>query len=173
MKRWYMLTVVGRDRSGIVAALTDALYRGGANLGEASMVRLGGNFTIMLMVEVDAEIATIEHLLAPVAQQLGLRLHVDAIDGRLHEHVEPNARITVHGADRPGIVAQVTAVLSKHGFNVLDLDSDVGGSAAQPFYVMVLDGYCSDGVDTLERALASLRASGVEINVTAIDILVG
>lgn len=47
MKRWHMLTVVGRDRAGIVAALTDTLYRGGANLGEASMTRLGGNFTIM------------------------------------------------------------------------------------------------------------------------------
>jgi len=49
MKRLYMVTVVGRDRPGIVAALTDALYRGGANLGETSMARLGGNFTIMLI----------------------------------------------------------------------------------------------------------------------------
>jgi hypothetical protein len=30
-----MLTVAGTDRPGIVAALTDALFRGGANLGEA------------------------------------------------------------------------------------------------------------------------------------------
>ena len=37
---WLMLTVVGTDRAGIVARLTDALYRGGCNLGEASMARL-------------------------------------------------------------------------------------------------------------------------------------
>src|SRR4030067_3820292 len=55
MKRWYMVTVVGKDRPGIVAGLTEALYRGGANLGEASMARLGGNFTIMLMVQIDGE----------------------------------------------------------------------------------------------------------------------
>ena len=50
MSNWYMLTVVGRDRPGIVSQVTLALYKGGGNLGEASMVRLGGNFSIMLMV---------------------------------------------------------------------------------------------------------------------------
>src|SRR5688500_6474480 len=99
MKRWHMLTVVGQDRAGIVAALSDALYRGGANLGEASMARLGGNFTIMMMVQTDSDARALETSLAPVAEKLGLRVHVDAIDARLHQHVEPNARITVHGAD--------------------------------------------------------------------------
>ncbi|CAK0777283.1 hypothetical protein CCP3SC15_5790004 [Gammaproteobacteria bacterium] len=47
MKQWYMLTVVGQDRPGIVALLTASLYEGGCNLGEASMIRLGGNFTII------------------------------------------------------------------------------------------------------------------------------
>ena len=30
--------------------VTRALFEGGCNLGEASMIRLGANFTIMLMV---------------------------------------------------------------------------------------------------------------------------
>ncbi|MFQ5443717.1 MAG: glycine cleavage system protein R [Nitrospinales bacterium] len=51
MKQWYMLTLVGKDRPGIVAQLTGALFQAGCNLGEASMTRLGGNFTVMLMVE--------------------------------------------------------------------------------------------------------------------------
>ena len=105
MKRWYMVTVVGKDRPGIVAGLTEALYRGGANLGEASMARLGGNFTIMLMVQIDAEANELERLMAPLARELALRVHVDAIEGRLHEHLEPNVRIAVYGADTPGIVA--------------------------------------------------------------------
>ena len=48
MKQWFMLTVIGSDQAGIVSGLTGALYQAGANLGEASMARLGGNFTIML-----------------------------------------------------------------------------------------------------------------------------
>ena len=40
MNHWYMLTLVGRDRPGIVAKVTAALFDGGCNLGEASMMRL-------------------------------------------------------------------------------------------------------------------------------------
>lgn len=173
MSRWHMLTVVGRDRPGIVAALTDTLFRAGANLGEASMTRLGGNFTVMLMVQADAEAAALERLLASVTERFGLRLHLDAIEGLLHEHIEPNVRIAVHGADRPGIVAQVTGALAAAGFNILDLESDVGGSAAQPIYVMVLDGHVAAGAEALERAVAPLRAGGIEVRITPIDTLVG
>jgi glycine cleavage system transcriptional repressor len=173
MKRWHMLTVVGRDRPGIVAGLTDALYRGGANLGEASMARLGGNFTIMLMIESDMEAPALRRLVEPVAAAHALRVHVDPIEGRLHEHVEPNVRIAVHGADRPGIVAQVTQALAAAGFNILDLDSDVGGTADRPIYIMTIDGYAPGGIETLERALATVRQSGIEVRIAPVDILVG
>jgi glycine cleavage system transcriptional repressor len=173
MRRWYMLTVVGRDRPGIVAGLTDLLFQAGANLGEASMVRLGGSFTVMLMVQFDGDAAALTRILDPLVRELDLRLHVDAIEGKLHAHVEPNARVTVHGADRPGIVAQVTAALKETGFNILDLESDVGGTDAQPFYIMTIDGYSSAGAAALESALAPLRAQGIEVRVTALDLLLG
>jgi glycine cleavage system transcriptional repressor len=173
MKRWLMLTVVGRDRPGIVAALTDALYRGGANLGEASMTRLGGYFTIMLMAHTTVEATALEQALAPVVKQFDLRLHVDVIDGQLHQHVEPNLSIVVHGADRPGIVAQVSALLAQQGFNVLELKSDVGGTEAQPIYVMMLNGYSERGAAAMQQVLAPIRASGVEVRVTDLDTLIG
>jgi glycine cleavage system transcriptional repressor len=173
MKRWYMLTVVGKDRPGIVAALSEALYGGGANLGEASMVRLGGNFAIMLMVESELDEAGLGAQLGPATRRLDLHLHVDAIDGRLHEHREPNVRIAVHGADRPGIVAQVTAALAGVGLDILDLDSDVAGTAAQPIYVMIIDGHVPASIDAVQRALEPVRQGGIEVRVTPIDILVG
>ena len=48
---WYMLTLVGEDHPGIVADHDGVLFRAGCNLGEATMARLGGNFTVMLMVQ--------------------------------------------------------------------------------------------------------------------------
>lgn len=173
MKRWYMLTVVGQDRPGIVAALAEALYRGGANLGEASMARLGGNFSIMLMVEAAAERGAVEGWIAEPARKLGLQVHIDAIEGRLHAHVEPNVRVVVHGADRPGIVAQVTAALAAHGFNILDLQSDVGGSSNQPIYIMMLEGHIAGDISALEQGLAPLKKNGIEVRATAIDTMLG
>ncbi len=169
---WFMLTVVGADRSGIVARLTEALFRGGCNLGEASMARLGGNFAVMLMVE-GGDAAALERLVRPVTDELGLRLHVDPIDGALHRHLEPNVQVTVHGADRPGIVAQVTGALARAGFNILDLSSDVGGSAERPIYVLLIDGHAAGGADAVERELAPLRANGIEVRINALDTLIG
>ncbi len=173
MNHWYMLTVVGADRPGIVARLTGTLYAGGCNLGEASMVRLGGNFTIMLMVETADNRAGLEKLVAPAVRELGLHLHLDEIRAELHAHVEPNVRITVHGADRAGIVAEVTGALARAGFNILDLNSDVAGTAAAPIYVMIIDGYSTDGAEALEAALAPVRASGIDVRVTPIETMLG
>jgi glycine cleavage system transcriptional repressor len=173
VKRWYMLTVVGLDRPGIVAALTDALFRAGCNLGEASMVRLGGNFTIMLMVESGADSAQLRSLVDGVSRSFGLRVHVDEIQAQLHEHLEPNVRVVVHGADRAGIVAEVTAVLARAGVNILDLESEVGGTADHPIYIMLLEGYVAGAAATLEPLLAPVRKSGVEVHVTSVDTLLG
>jgi glycine cleavage system transcriptional repressor len=169
---WHMLTVVGADRPGIVAKLTEALFRGGCNLGEASMARLGGNFSVMLMVE-GADAAALEKLVRPVTDALGLRLHLDPIHGELHRHVEPNVQVTVYGADRPGIVAQATAALAAAGFNILDLNTDVGGTTERPIYIMLIDGHAVEGVAAVERAIAPLRAGGIEVSVTALDTMIG
>lgn len=173
MKQWFMLTMVGRDQPGIVAGLTDTLYLAGANLGEASMVRLGGNFTIMLMVEVETDEATLLRRLEPFAGNMGLHVHLDRIEAGLHQHVEPNVRVSVYGADRPGIVAQVTSALSATGFNILDLDSDVGGMPDRPIYIMAIDGFAPGGAPSVARVLDPVRLSGIEVKIAAIDTLIG
>ena len=171
--RWHMLTLVGEDRPGIVAALARALYSGKCNLGETSMMRLGGNFTIMMMVAGAQSSDALAALVSPVADSLGLRLHVDAIEGRLHQHLAPDAQVTVHGADRAGIVAEVTGALADAGFHILDLNSDVGGTDAAPVYLMMIEGHAANGLDELEAALAPLRDKGIELVLEPIDTLMG
>ncbi|RCX29864.1 glycine cleavage system protein R [Thioalbus denitrificans] len=174
MTQWYMLTLVGKDAPGIVARVTSALYEGGCNLGEASMVRLGGNFTIMLMVQFEGTTHGLEGLVRPVSDSLGLRLHVDRIDGELHHHVEPDVRITVYGADRAGIVAAVTGALAQAGLNITDLASDVGGTEENPIYILFIEGVAMESVEALESALELLASEqGVEVKLAPIDTLVG
>lgn len=163
-----MLTLVGEDRPGIVARVTDALFRGGWNLGEASMIRLGGNFTIMMMVSGDGDI---RQTLAPVIDDLRLHLHVDEIQGELHRHQIPNIQVRVNGADRAGIVSQVTGVLAENGFNILELESDVAGSPEQPVYIMNIQGITSAPLEQLEQVLNGLE--DVDVSVSSIETLIG
>ncbi len=170
MNNWKMLTLVGKDRPGIVAKVTDALYQNGWNLGEASMLRLGGNFTIMLMISGAGEV---EPILQPVADDLGLRLHVDQIEGGLHSHVVPNIQVRVLGADRAGIVAKVTGLLADTGLNILELESDVAGSEDHPIYIMGIQGYSDVPVEELQHAVSGLVEQGIDVRVSGVDTLIG
>lgn len=173
MSDWYMLTLIGTDRPGIVARVTEALFESGCNLGETSMLRLGSNFTIMMMVKSAAGSEALRIVLQPVVDALELILHIDAIEAELHQRPVPDVRILVHGADRAGIVAQVTGQAAAAGLNILDLDSDVGGTASQPIYVLRIEGQAGQGLDAIEQALAPLRAQGVKVDVLPIDTLIG
>ena len=173
MKHWYMLTVVGKDRPGIVAHLSAALFDGGCNLGEATMMRLGGNFTIMLMVEFDGNSSALTHMVESVAESMGLHLHVDRIDAKLHQHPEPDVRITVYGADRAGIVAHITGALAEAGLHILDMDTSVAGTEEKPIYIMQIEGHAAEGVDALQSALDAVAEKGVEAQLESIDTMIG
>lgn len=170
---WRMLTLIGKDTPGIVADVTSALADSGISLGETSMLRLGGNFTIMMMVSGEAGDERLRAALGPVVEARGMRLHIDPIDASLHQHLVPNVQVTVSGADRVGIVAQVTRALAEGGFNILDLDSDVAGSAEDPVYILLITGIASESVEQIEQRLQPLREDGVSINVSPVDTYIG
>lgn len=173
MNHWYMLTVVGEDRTGIVAHLTHALYDGGCNLGEASMMRLGGSFTIMLMVQTEQTTHALDSMIEPVIDSLGLHSHIDKIKGRLHEHHTPDVRIHVYGADRAGIVSQVVGALTEAGLSIMDLESDVCGTEDKPIYVMIIEGHAAEGIAGLRSALEIVSSNGIDTRIEEIETMVG
>ncbi len=165
---WKMLTLVGADRPGIVAQVTDALFQGGWSLGEASMIRLGGSFSIMMMVTGAGDP---QAALRPVAERLGLHVHQDDIEGGLHQHQLPNIQVRVVGADRTGIVAQVTGALAESGFNILELESDVAGSEEKPVYIMNIQGFSDATVESLQQRLDAL--GDIDVSIASIETLIG
>ncbi len=173
MSDWNLLTLVGADQPGIVARVTRVLCQLGCHLGEASMIRLGSNFTIMLMVSGTRSDEEVLSALAPLAEEMGLRIHLAPSHGGLHRHLTPNFQVRVTGADRAGIVAEVTEILAEQGFNVLELESDVAGDLARPVYIMNIQGYCAAPLETLTDALRTLNDRDVSVDVSAVDLLIG
>jgi len=168
-----MLTVVGRDQPGIVAEVSQALFAAGCNFGEASMNRLGGNFTVMLMVQTELDIPGLEKQLASISASLGLHCHFDEIEGHLHDHREPNVRISVYGSDRSGIMAHITGTLASAGLDIYGLESDVGGTDENPIYIMFIEGRANDGIDALSDALEAGAEEGIETHIEEIDTVIG
>jgi glycine cleavage system transcriptional repressor len=129
------VTVIGRDRPGIVAGITRVLAALGANIEDSTMTRLRGTFAMTLVVEVDAEADQLEASLADAAASLGVKASVspaveDAGAAPGAHHV-----LTLHGADRTGIVAEVTALLAQVGGNITEMTTRLTGE----LYVLVCE----------------------------------
>jgi len=174
MDNWYLLTLVGKDQPGIVARLSTALCRGGCNLGESSMARLGSNFTIMLMVQYDGTAQDLDNMVGPVAETLGLRRHVDPVEGGEHFLIQPNIRVSVYCPDRPGIMEEVTGILAEAGLNILHLDSNMGLKENTATYYIHIEGVASNGIEPLYDALEVLsREKKMQTQLIPIDTLLG
>ncbi len=169
-----MLTLAGKDRPGIAAKITQALFELNGNLGKTSMTRLCGSFTIMIMVCIPQKQSVVHEKIQAVCDDLKLSFHLDEIGSGLHQHIEPDVRISIHGADQAGIVARATGALSEAGLNILSLESDVGGLSDSPVYIMHIEGVASQGLEALEKSLQSLSSeSDVIAHVAPIDTMVG
>lgn len=169
------VTAVGVDRPGIVAAVTGALLDHGGNLEDTAMTRLGGHFAMVLVVEVPGaeDPAALEAALVTATAPLGLTVTVRAIGDVADPHDEGEAfAVTVHGADRPGIVHRVATVLADAGANIVDLATRRLTTDAGTGYVVLLEVTVPDGGDAaaLEAALRAVAADlGVDVSMRADD----
>lgn len=132
------MAAIGRDRPGIVAAVTKVLFEQGCNLADCSMTGLSGQFAMILLLDAPDELALqeLEEALKPVGTELELSILVSEPHGGA---VRPPGRpyvISVYGSDRPGIVHKVAAELASRQVNVTDLMSRIVGDDV---YTVVLD----------------------------------
>jgi glycine cleavage system transcriptional repressor len=170
----YAVTAIGRDRPGIVAAISRALLELDGNIEDSQMSILRGHFAVMLIVSVPDE-ASADDLaagLGSVRDELELEaLTFEPVDEVLAPRPVPSHVVSVYGADHPGIVAGISAVLSAQGVNITDLETRLAGSAEAPVYVMLME-VALEGAP-LERVQAALdEAAGdaeVEISLRELD----
>src|SRR6476660_1222598 len=113
---WHMatftLTCIGDDRPGLVSALSAPINAHGASWERSQMARLAGKFAGILMVSVPDEQA--EALAADLValKDVGLLVALERTD-RPAEHTSLRLQLELLGADHPGIVAEVSAALTR------------------------------------------------------------
>jgi glycine cleavage system regulatory protein len=118
-----VLTVVGDDRAGLVAALADVVSAHGGNWEHSQLAELAGTFAGIVVVSVPED--RVDDLTAALGQLDGL-LKVTAHHGsESTDAVQPRElTINVLGNDHPGIVRDISAVLTRHGLSIDLLTSE-------------------------------------------------
>lgn len=165
---YFAVTAVGRDRPGIVAGVTAAFANLGCNLEDSSMTILRGQFAMMLVVDAPAGVgaADLDAALAGPAADLDLVVTVrPAPDPGEDAEVDASWTVSVYGADHPGIVHGMTALLAERAVNIVDLSTRMVGTVDSPVYAMVLEVTLPPGASPsdLEEALT---AKAAELGVT-------
>ena len=174
MTRRFVITAVGDDRPGIVAAFTGALLELEANLEDTAMTLLEGQFAMVLVIAVPmGEVAEVRDALSAVSRSFGLMVDVREPGSAALVPTGRQFSLTVYGADHSGIVHRVAAVLAGLDVNVVDLATRViGRDNVTPVYAMLLDLCVPDAVgdDALRAALDEVAGElGVDCTLRAID----
>jgi glycine cleavage system transcriptional repressor len=165
----FAITVIGHDRPGIIADATEQLAALGLNLTDSTMTRLRGHFAMTLICTGDPDAAAVEEALRPLTDGGRLVLSVREV-GPEPTEAEPGGHyvVTLHGADRLGIVASITRLLARAGGNITDLTTRLTGD----LYVLVAEVDLPSTVDiaALSDALCVAAAGlGVEAQLRPAD----
>jgi glycine cleavage system transcriptional repressor len=164
------VTVLGHDRPGIVAETTAALARLGGNLEDSTMTLLRGHFAMLLLVQTDASVADVEAELAGLGADGRLSVDVRPVPDAATPTVPMAAThvLSVHGADRPGIVGGLTGVVAAAGGNVTDLTTRLAGG----LYVLLAEVRLGPSCDVavLEQQLRDeAERLGVDVSLRLLD----
>jgi glycine cleavage system transcriptional repressor len=165
----FAVTAIGRDRPGIVAAISKALLDLSGNIEDSQMSILRGHFAVMLIVKLPeaVEADDLDERLQRVRGELELEaVAVNRVDDLGVGAARPSHVITVYGADHPGIVHAVSAALADRGVNITGLETRLAGAAGSPLYVMIIEvGIQEASEPDLETALSEV-ADQAEVEVS-------
>jgi len=121
-----IITVLGQDRPGILAAVSGVLYRLDCNIENVSQTILQSEFAGIFIASRPEELSR-QSLMYHLEEELlprDLYIHMTEVKEGRDEVVLPESDpfvITTMGPDRKGIVAAFTGILARYGVNVTQL----------------------------------------------------
>ena len=118
-----VLTLIGPDRPGLVESVAARVAAHGGNWLESRMAHLAGQFAGILRVELPAE--HMAELRAALLELEAEGLRIVAQGGAPPAAAGLRAmELQVVGQDHPGIVRDISRVLSRHAVNIEELATD-------------------------------------------------
>ena len=135
---------IGPDQPGIVAAIGGILLKHGCNIEDSTMTRLAREFTVILIISVPDQVPLDELAkdFAALEESHGMTVMLKSIPENmaLDSHVPENPyMISVAGHDQAGITYHVSRKLAEMNINITDLNAQVIPGDAGPVYIMMVE----------------------------------
>lgn len=123
-----VMTIISPDRTGLVESIARAVADHGGNWLESRMCRLGGEFAGILRVEIPEGKKTALLNALQILQANGLQIVIRTDRPEITTAAGAQTELEIIGADRPGIVREITSALARAGVNVEEFSSEVSSA---------------------------------------------
>ena len=139
-----VISVLGQDRPGIIAAVSGILFEQGCNIENVDQTILQSEFSGIFIagIPVEMEFETLHKKLLDGVQSMGLNIFIKPLD-----HSQPRLEFgesepfvfTTRGPDRKGLVASITRVIAEYGVNVTNLQAVFRGTDNPSDNIMIYE----------------------------------
>jgi glycine cleavage system transcriptional repressor len=174
MSEWILVSVIGRDRPGIVAGISKILFQNRCNIEDLSQTAIRGQFAMILIASAVKEktLVGLKRDFETLAGDANLDINVRSIRREEMEAFEAGETepfvLTVRGEDRPGLVYGIAKILAERSINITNLDARVALIGGKQEYIQLFE---VDIPKNLDHHLIQeeLRQRGQEVGV-AVDL---
>lgn len=168
----FIITVLGEDRPGIIAAVTRVLFETDLNIEDVSQTILQSEFCGIFIVT-GSDHLNGQDVLGALQNSIGhldLQFHIKALEGKPGNRADCACDpfiLTTRGPDNKGLVAGMTSVLAEYNVNVTQLKALFRGSDAPEHNIMIyeVDIPLELDLDRLRKALQA-RADDLGLSIS-------
>ena len=139
-----ILSILGQDRPGIVAAVSKVLYEKSCNIENVSQTTLQSVFAGIFIVSMPGDLPaeSLYKSLTTKMAPLGLDVHITALEPHEAPLLPPDGEayiITTQGPDRKGLVAGISEVIARFGANITNLQAVFKGGDDPGANIMIYE----------------------------------
>ncbi len=168
-----VISVLGQDRPGILAAVSRILFEQDCNIENVHQTILQSEFSGIFIAAIPDEMSVdLLHLeLSRSVEPLELHVHVKLLGNNQPDQTFDDSELfvlTARGPDRKGLVAAITEIIARHGANVTNLKAIFRGGDNPSDNIMIYEVDIPAHTDhqTLYSELREKAASlGLEISI--------
>lgn len=165
-----VLTIIGRDRAGVVASLADVVRFHDGNWKRSELAEIAGTFAGVVVVEVGDD--RVDELLANllVLREQGLHVTAQQVEEPIVPPDADDVRLRLTGDDRPGVVHEMSTAMSDAGISISRLGTvtDLPGEDGGKRFEITVQLSVPVGTD-LDAVLDSIMQAAVGLGIT-IDV---
>jgi len=139
-----IISVFGKDRPGILAAVSRSLTEQGCNIENISQTILQQQFAGIFIASIPPGLSVdrVDENLKLHINSLGLDVHVKPLDQPISSPTTSECEpfiVTAVGADRKGLVAGITEIFTEYFINVTNLKAVFKGGNAPGNNIMIYE----------------------------------